>query len=354
MRYNYDEAGEEEEDSESGVRRSTRNSGRESSAAPAGPTVTSSGRHVRSRATGMYGESLLSGQTTDHASPATGDYVRSDASEEPEQPAHGRATRAAGRGGAAPGSKRTFESYKDEMSDEEEEDATSWNGDDEEEDEADDQMDVDDEDDEDLDASDDASDAEDLEPQHLIVRLKIGKESFDALDDNSHPPKTKTEDVAMQEAPQPASSIPVTNGPPSGMDAARQHPVLAPAPAPAASAALPAPPLPPPTAPVASLPAQDASALPAAVPAVLPPMQPNGVPAPLPVAPTAAELPPLGALFRAPTPPYTALEGAKVPVPVAVPVPQTKPNGAFEEKMEPRSPDSYKPGSTAPVSANWQ
>ena len=95
MRYTFSDEENEVDSDALSVRRSTRNSGRETPGVPpAAPTVTASGRQVRSRATGAYGESLHSGQTTEGASPATGDYIRSDVSEEPQN-AHGRSTRAA-------------------------------------------------------------------------------------------------------------------------------------------------------------------------------------------------------------------------------------------------------------------
>jgi hypothetical protein len=115
----------------------------------------------------MYGETLHSGQVSDRASPATGDYVRSDMSEEPEKPhAHGRSTRAANRGttNGRP-SNRPLDS-------EEEEDATSWDGGDEDEDEPE-QMDLDDEENE---QGEDSSE-DDEEPQTLMVTLRYGKGS---------------------------------------------------------------------------------------------------------------------------------------------------------------------------------
>lgn len=168
LRYTFSD--EEDFDSDAGTRRSTRTSGRETPAVPAGPTVTASGRQVRSRATGMYGESLLSGQVSDRASPATGDYVRSDVSEEPQQPhAHGRATRAAGRGATNGRLNRTLDSEDDD-------DATSWDGGDEDEDEPEGMI-LDDEEDE----GDDGSSSEDeTEPNSLMVTLRYTKGSFDA------------------------------------------------------------------------------------------------------------------------------------------------------------------------------
>ncbi|KAG9196187.1 hypothetical protein G6011_01308 [Alternaria panax] len=160
QRYTFDEEDDFDSDNTS-VRRSGRQSGRDTPAAPSGPTVTASGRQVRSRATGLYGETLLSGQVMDYASPATGDYVRSDVSEEPHS-GHGRSTRAANRGTTNGRSlNRTVDS-------EDEEDATSWDGGDDDEEEPD-QMDLDDEED----AAEESSEEE--EPHSLMVTLRYRK-----------------------------------------------------------------------------------------------------------------------------------------------------------------------------------
>ncbi|OSS43663.1 hypothetical protein B5807_11590 [Epicoccum nigrum] len=155
LRYTYDD-GDDFDSDDAPVRRSGRQSARDSSPAQSGPTVTASGRQVRFRATGTYGETLHSGQTTDRASPATGDYIRSDVSEEPRQ---GRSTRAGNR-----------TNLSREMDSEEDDDATSWDGGDEDEDEPE-QMDVDDNDDQ-----DDLSENEQRqEPQSLVVTLHYRK-----------------------------------------------------------------------------------------------------------------------------------------------------------------------------------
>ncbi|CAN9199138.1 hypothetical protein CC77DRAFT_1031728 [Alternaria alternata] len=167
QRYTFDEDNDFDSDNTS-VRRSGRQSGRDTPAAPSGPTVTASGRQVRSRATGLYGETLLSGQIADHASPATGDYVRSDVSEEPYS-GHGRSTRAANRGTT------NGRSFNRTVDSEDEEDATSWDGGDDDEEEPD-QMDLDDDDDED----DAVEESEEEEEQHsLMVTLRYRKGASD-------------------------------------------------------------------------------------------------------------------------------------------------------------------------------
>ncbi|KAF2095253.1 hypothetical protein NA57DRAFT_44903, partial [Rhizodiscina lignyota] len=75
MRYTFSDDEDEYSDAVS-TRRSTRNTGANTPADPSKPTVTASGRQVRGRLGGVYGEPLLSGQTSgNRASPAgTGDY----------------------------------------------------------------------------------------------------------------------------------------------------------------------------------------------------------------------------------------------------------------------------------------
>lgn len=166
MKYTFSD--EEDEISDAlGVRRSRRGSGRGTPAAPAAPTVTASGRQVKSRATGAYGESLLSGQQADAPSPASG-YAHSNASEEPHA-TRGRATRANAKemNGSRP-TRKHIDTYNsvDEMSDDE---ATSWDGGDEEEEEPE-HMELDDNVEE---SEDETSEGE--EPKSLVVHLRYAK-----------------------------------------------------------------------------------------------------------------------------------------------------------------------------------
>lgn len=174
-RYTYsDEEGEDDDDDDDasglsetmlGARRSTRNSGAFTPADPSRSTTTASGRQVRSRMGGVYGESILSGQSTGaRVSPTTETYDRSDDSEEPRE-----ATRASRRGASNGWSKdrKHIEIYNsvDEM--DEEDDASSsggeWDGGDGEEPEI-------------IFTSrdGDSSEDEDSEPKSLIVKLKLG------------------------------------------------------------------------------------------------------------------------------------------------------------------------------------
>jgi hypothetical protein len=297
MKYTFSDEEDEGSDARS-MRRSTRTSGRESPAAPAGPTVTASGRHVRSRATGMYGETLLSGQTTERASPATGDYVRSENSEEPQRPAHGRATRGANNAADNwPKGRKHIETYNslDEMDDED--DATSWDGGDEEED-APEPMDMDDEDE----SGQDASDEE--EHKSLVVHLKYPKGKFDA---QRTVPTMSEKDIIKPEGAEDTFVEPV------GASITAQQPVAA-APPPT-EAPLEQPPAP---APVVN----GAPTLQEEPPAIVPVAHEPST------AGDAQTLPALNSMFSAPTPPYLSQEEAKAqpqqpqyPTASALPVP---------------------------------
>ena len=116
-------------------RRSARASAQ--TAQSAGPTITASGRTVRNRVGGLYGEVLHSGQTTGGASPDTNDYAHSDGSEQ-RSAAKGQTTRSAGRGTLNGWvQKKHIEGYNSVDVMDDEDDATSsggeWEGGDEHE-----------------------------------------------------------------------------------------------------------------------------------------------------------------------------------------------------------------------------
>jgi hypothetical protein len=224
MKYTFSD--EEEEYSDAlGVRRSNRHSGRDTPVAPSGPTVTASGRQVRSRATGLYGETLHAGQVTDAPSPVTGDYGRSDASEEPQRPTRGNASAANG----APRGRKHIETYNsvDEMDDED--DATSWDGGDEDEDDAV-QMDLNDDEDDDGEVS-----SEDDSPKSLVVRLRYSKGTFNPTEKPA-PTSTahaqtalaeKTSGSASSDPPPVANALPPTPAPAPAQPATALHPQTA-------------------------------------------------------------------------------------------------------------------------------
>jgi hypothetical protein len=271
LRYTFDE-GDEFDSDDAPVRRSGRQSGRDSSPLHSVPTVTASGRQVRSRATGTYGETLHSGQTTDHASPATGDYARSDVSEEPRQ---GRSTRAGNRS-----------HLNREMDSEEDDDATSWDGGDEDEDEPE-QMDIDDDDD---DLADRSSEGE-ADPQSLVVTLRYGKKQANGSGEMKPDPASTNRTAQQNDVPMGDAGAPTQPPAPGAASSGPSGP----------AALAPAPPHVIPTAISNGFSAQQPTIV--AVPKV-------ELQQPQPVHPPAdpSALPKLDGFFSAPTPPYSAPE----------------------------------------------
>jgi len=216
QRYDYADLEDDFNSEDVPTRRSGRQSARELSAAPAGPTVTASGRQVRSRATGPYGETLHSGQVEDHVSPAMGDYTRSS-----EERQHGRPTRAGTRGAA---NGRTANHTVDS----EEEDVTSWDGGDEDEDEPD-QMELDDDEDEGADEL-----VEEEEPQSLMVTLRYRKDApaqptAPPGDISARPiPSPKDASTPQTRPPLPCVAAPLSNGTSVQVQPQQQQPPLAP------------------------------------------------------------------------------------------------------------------------------
>lgn len=137
------------------TRRSTRNaSGITTPGEPAGPTITASGRQVRARAGGIYGESMLSGQRAEY-------QADEDEDEEvrPQRSTRGQANGYTSR-------------YANDASDEESEAASSWKGDDESNNENDD-FEGDDEEEQSEDES--MLDIDESEQNSLVVHLHYGK-----------------------------------------------------------------------------------------------------------------------------------------------------------------------------------
>lgn len=122
MRYTFSEEEDDEGYSDdTSTRRSTRNTGTHTPAD--GPTITQSGRQVKSRQGGAYGESMLSGQVTNgDAATAT-----EEMSGEVDEIAGGRPRRAAVTNSAKNGyPKKNIDNYNDvdDMSSDEEGDAS--------------------------------------------------------------------------------------------------------------------------------------------------------------------------------------------------------------------------------------
>jgi hypothetical protein len=137
MKYTYSDEEDDIYSDSTTNRRSTRNTGTHTPAEQSGPTITQSGRQVKSRQGGAYGESILS---ETHA-PALSAGGFDGTSEEPEGDGSGgrprRAAAAAATNGWAAKGGRHIEGYNDvdEMTSDEEGDASEQDyGDDEEED----------------------------------------------------------------------------------------------------------------------------------------------------------------------------------------------------------------------------
>ena len=185
MRYTYDDDDAFLSDDTS-TRRSARQSAR-NTPFESGLTVTASGRQVRQPRTGEYGESLLSNPPTNadqveqEYSEAEGVVSRArSGTEDSEEPVRsGRATRTTARpvvnGASNPRKRKHIDTYNsiDEMSDEDDADASSggWNTD--QNDGEDEQMPDAEDQDNDMSEGDEGSEDEDEEEQSLVVRLKV-------------------------------------------------------------------------------------------------------------------------------------------------------------------------------------
>ncbi|KEQ70914.1 hypothetical protein M436DRAFT_12892, partial [Aureobasidium namibiae CBS 147.97] len=157
IRYTYSD--NEDESDATGSRRSARYSGH-STPADSGPVVTASGRQVRPARTGIYGESLLSGQAE------TPDYAASETSR-----TSGRATRNSTR--LSPlheDRKRKSRGYNSVDDESDEEDAPSsgneWDGGDDDDNDEDDIDMADGEDEDDMDLDQDVK-------RSLVVKLRV-------------------------------------------------------------------------------------------------------------------------------------------------------------------------------------
>jgi hypothetical protein len=174
MKYTYSDEEEDIYSDSTTTRRSTRNTGTHTPAENTGPTITQSGRQVKSRHGGAYGETVLS-ETHAHAVTAGG---LDGTSEEPEgdgssgRPRRAAAAAAATNGWAAKGG-RHIEGYNDvdEMTSDDEGDASEQDyGDDEEDDQVPLESDVDDPDD----LTDEDEDLDEVgEKKKLIVKLQV-------------------------------------------------------------------------------------------------------------------------------------------------------------------------------------
>ncbi|KAJ5906551.1 uncharacterized protein N7473_003467 [Penicillium subrubescens] len=231
LKYTYDD----EEDifsDDQPTRRSARNSSGVTAAEPSRPRFTASGRQVRSRAGGAYGESLLSGQ-------------REDSEYEEEDDTRPQRSRTSTHPNG-------YSGYGDEDLDDESEarsndSGNEWDGGDEEEND----FEGDDE-------GDDASGDESIvngEPRSLVVQLRYGKGSAHAgPQDPDEPPPAK--DALMEDTGQAG----VSQRPSGPVDTPQQN--LAPGPVAAASMTTPGFP----SVPALQVPSQPAASKPTGLP----------------------------------------------------------------------------------------
>ncbi|KAL9127873.1 MAG: hypothetical protein Q9217_003338 [Psora testacea] len=162
------------------TRRSIRHSGVSTPAEPAGPTFTASGRQVRSRHGGVYGEIMLSG----HHKPTEADSGSGMdvADDEDHEPIRGRARRAAHTNGVKPEvrAREAVDDFGSSDSVDDASDATSsgqeWDGGDD--DDPDDQLDEE-EDEQEIEVSDEGASRTNFEDtdahRSLVVSLRYAK-----------------------------------------------------------------------------------------------------------------------------------------------------------------------------------
>jgi hypothetical protein len=169
MKYTYSDEEDDIYSDTTTSRRSTRNTGTHTPAeCLAAPTVTQSGRQVKARQGGHYGESMLSGSNMANAVPV-GDLVESICEADMSENAAGRPRRA-----AAPIGGRHIVGYNnvDEMTSDDEDDASEQDyGDDEEDDAI--SLVSDGEDQDEVSEKDGNGDIETGERKSLVVKLPI-------------------------------------------------------------------------------------------------------------------------------------------------------------------------------------
>ena len=199
VRYTFSDEEEEEASDVPSARRSNRQSGGSTPVEPVGPTFTASGRQVRSRVGGAYGESMLSGQ---HESPETAIVHGIEISEEPVTTGRTRGTAPQNKAIHKARSRKHIEGYNslDEMEDESDASSSGVDWDAADDEEVDERI-ADDEDEEDVDMSDDDASVENeevdvkgdvyIQPSSLVVALRYQKKNAPQLVDSSSPATSK-------------------------------------------------------------------------------------------------------------------------------------------------------------------
>ena len=176
MKYTFSD--EEDGSDEMSSRRSARNSGI-STPLESGPTVTASGRQVKSRVGGMYGESILVDQRKE-LEKGTGDGHFTETSEDmPTTAPNGRASRVSRAGRPVRPARERFEDGRGSDSDEAQSSGKEWSGNEDELDESEPEFDVEDEEEDEV-MSDEGLKAEDVvdddnTQESLVVQLRYRK-----------------------------------------------------------------------------------------------------------------------------------------------------------------------------------
>lgn len=216
MKYTYSDE-EDEGYSDSTSRRSARNTGTHTPA-DTGPTVTQSGRQVRARQGGTYGESMLSGTqapTTDEpAHEGTVENAEEDDESVGRRPRRAAAAVAVAVNGRVAKGGRHIEGYNsvDELSDEEDASEQDYGDDEEEDDHVSVESDVED--------NDELSDEEDVEDEmELDEGLQEKKKLVVKLSVKTPTPERKnavklslTPETSFGELPKPDTATTATNG----------------------------------------------------------------------------------------------------------------------------------------------
>jgi hypothetical protein len=182
MRYTFSDDEEDSDDFPS--RKSTRNSGISTPAEPAGPTVTASGRQVKSRHGGMYGETMLMDQRKELENERAAAVNAHDSTPDPDT-ASGRPQRPTRPSRATRAPRRIDDSSEDmngAESDDKEASGNDWSGRDDNDDDDNEPDDEDDDDDEDEDEEMKVRDSEmedapppTTEQESLVVQLRYKK-----------------------------------------------------------------------------------------------------------------------------------------------------------------------------------
>lgn len=245
MKYTFSD---EEADSDAiQTRRSVRHSGTSTPAESAGPTFTASGRQIKSRIGGTYGESTLTGQRGDSLLP-TDEGSKGEHHGEEEHLRNSRPHRSGLRNGVLRKARSTYGSYGSYDGADEDSDARSsgeeWNGGgDEDDDDVEEDQIAEDDDEEDVDMSEDdigvaeVSD-QDGDPQQgrgsLVVSLRyqpkpsqgpdgrmIDLQSVSSNKISEQPPVNNV--IPAQKAQPQADFLISTNGTLSGQDQERKE-----------------------------------------------------------------------------------------------------------------------------------